>query len=203
MSHLEVTSPSHLTDHHTSTTVNGNSQALEDALEHVYRYFDSYSRMDEVLTFKSRLNRVDWLRLLGEVWSDIDNTSMYYNRLRSILKTTGPIRELMTPDENAAYDALPETVTVYRGCGRVNMMGMSWSLDRETANSFPHKVEEPLLVTATVPKSRVLAVKLDRGEHEVLTFSAKLVYQEPSMPPTSEWWESRRRAAEADLFATL
>jgi hypothetical protein len=77
MSHIEVQYPSHLIDHHAFTTVNGNSQALEDALEHVYRYFDSYSRMDEVLTFKTRLNRSDWLKLLGVVWSDCDNTSMY------------------------------------------------------------------------------------------------------------------------------
>jgi hypothetical protein len=114
---------------------------------------------------------------------------------------------MMSPEENAAYDALPDKVIVYRGCGKTNMMGMSWSLDREIANRFPHtqryKVCEPLLITATVPKSRVLAVKLDRAENEVLTFSAKLVFQEPSIPPTSEWWEARRRAEAADLFATL
>lgn len=116
-----------------------------------------------------------------------------------------PIREMMGPEENSAYDALPDTVTIYRGCGQANIMGMSWSLNKETANSFPHthryKVPDPLLVEAIVSKRKILAVKLDRDEEEVITFSARLVSQQPSIAPTREWCEKRAAEEKAKFEA--
>jgi hypothetical protein len=173
------------------------SRALDAAREYVYRYGDSYNRMEYVMAFKNRLNRSNWLTLLGEVLPDCDNLCSYYNLLRRTLKTAGPIREMMTPEENAAYDALPDKVTIYRGCGQANMIGMSWSLDKDTANSFPYthryKVRDPLLLTATVSKCKILAVKLESDEDEIVTFSAKPVSQEPSTAPTPEYWEARKQ----------
>jgi len=53
---------------------------------------------------------------------------------------------------------------------------ISWSRNKAIANRFPytnrHKVPEPLLVTATVAKGNVLAVKLGRDEDGVITFGA-------------------------------
>jgi hypothetical protein len=43
-----------------------------------------------------------------------------------------------------------------------------------------YRQAEPLLVTATVPRDRVLAVKLDRNEAEVVTFDARRVAVEPA-----------------------
>jgi hypothetical protein len=71
---------------------------------------------------------------------------------------------------------LPEEFRVYRGCAEFNKAGVCWSLDREVAAKFPfllrYCVENPLLISATVQKSSVLAVKLDREEAEVITFAA-------------------------------
>jgi hypothetical protein len=58
---------------------------------------------------------------------------------------------------------------------------------REVAARFPtlnrYRQAEPLLVTATVRRDRVLAVKLGRGELELVTFHARRVAVEPL--PTS------------------
>jgi hypothetical protein len=93
------------------------------------------------------------------------------------LGTEGPLPAMMTADEQTAYSSLPEEVRVYRGCGPGNIKGASWSLDRSQAERFPRLIRywssTPLLVTATVAKANILAVKLGRDEHEVITFSAR------------------------------
>ena len=84
----------------------------------------------------------------------------------------------MTAEELAVWNALPDVVNVYRGCGADNIHGACWSLSKEVAAGFAqlnrYQVAEPLLVAATVAKADVLAVKLDREEAEVITLRATL-----------------------------
>lgn len=67
------------------------------------------------------------------------------------------------------------------------MDGLSWSLDREIASKFPflnrYRVAKPVLITATVSKSKILALKLDRGEREVITLVPKRVSVEQLVAP--------------------
>ena len=79
---------------------------------------------------------------------------------------------MMDEDERAAWRALPDVVTVYRGCSQVNMNGLSWSLRRDTAANFPRLNRymppsgfEPLLLTGEVAKGRITAVSLARDRH--------------------------------------
>lgn len=148
---------------------------------------DSYSRAEALVELAFQLPDAQWHRVLGKNWSTCDNLGVYRTRLRKLLPDTGPVRPMMTPDEQAAYDALPEQVTIYRGCGPVNKQGASWSLDRRVAERFPflmrYRTPRPLLITATVRKSQVLALKLDRGEAEVITFGAQVLSVEPATQP--------------------
>lgn len=140
---------------------------------------DSYSRMESLLELRARMNQAEWLQAVGEHWTCCDNIGAYRLRLRRLLPETGPVPQLMTPEEAAAYEALPSLLTAYRGCGPANMLGASWSLDRETAARFPtlhrYRQAEPLLVTARVRKHHVLAVKLGREEAEIITFRARRI----------------------------
>jgi hypothetical protein len=43
----------------------------------------------------------------------------------------------MESAEADAYRALPDRLTIYRGCCERNLLGASWSLERETAARFP------------------------------------------------------------------
>ncbi len=132
-----------------------------------------------------KLRYQDWLRLLGEYWSSFGSVTCYTERLREILPTVGPVRTMMTVEENAAYDALPIMVTIYRGCDAGSKLGPCWSLNREVANRFPflalYEAKVPTLVTACVRKSRVLAIKLD-GEEEIIAFEV-LVEKVESVSP--------------------
>jgi hypothetical protein len=132
------------------------------------RFANSFTRMGAVIDLIGEIPSKEWLAMLGDSWSDCDNIRDYRGILRNWLGTSGPIREMMTPEENAAYDALPERVTCHRGCDASAMVGSSWTLDWNVANRFPflarYRVPSPVVVTATVKKNRILAVKLDRDE---------------------------------------
>ncbi|MDP9052204.1 MAG: hypothetical protein M3O31_16015 [Acidobacteriota bacterium] len=159
---------------------------LEQAREQLI-FTTSHQRLDEIMEMLWDLGTADWLTILGENWTSCDYIAPYRDKLRKWLGSEGPIMEMMTPTEQAAYAALPEIVTVYRGCGPSNLRGASWSLDRDVANEFPsfarYRTDVPVVVTARVRKSHILAVKLDREEAEVITFSARAIKTEPATPP--------------------
>lgn len=140
----------------------------------------SYEKMGAILDLLRSGVPIDyktWLRIVGENWSGCDNIFAYHKLLKCFLPKEGPVVEMMTADELAAYEALPDTVTIYRGCGKKNKNGASWTLDKNIASKFPflnrYRVPDPILVTATVDKCHILAVKLGRNESEVITFNAK------------------------------
>lgn len=108
----------------------------------------------------------------------------YIPILKRVLGCRGPIRSIMDIEENKCYDALPETVTVYRGCSADATSGLCWTLDEQVANSFPFltrfKATTPVVIRARAKKDRILAVKLDRNETEVITFSPRPMSVKPA-----------------------
>jgi hypothetical protein len=150
----------------------------EQGLEAV-RYANSYTRAPIVLDIQQHMERSDWLRIVRDEWDGIDNLSKFRRQFKNALGFKGPLPDMMTPKEQQRYDALPAQVTIYRGCSFFDkdaggLHGMSWTLDFEVAKAFPtlgrYRVEYPVVYRATVKKSRILAVKLERGEEEVITF---------------------------------
>lgn len=156
------------------------------------KFSNSYTRLGNLIDLASKMERKEWLKLLGEEWSGCDNIAQYRLLLKRILpQDTMPILEMMTDEEQAALDALPDTITLFRGCGNHNKVGASWTLDRGIAEKFPflnrYRVKNPLLVTARIKKENVIAYKMDREEHEIITFSARRIKTEPiTEPPVME-----------------
>jgi hypothetical protein len=93
---------------------------------------------------------------------------------------------MMTSEENSAYDALPDVVTIFRGCDAetASLPGASWSLSKDVANLYPFLgrflAKKPTVLTACVPKHWVLAVKLERQEQEIITFAAEVKMIRPA-----------------------
>ena len=157
--------------------------SFDAARAYVYRYGSEYILMDLVLDFERRMRREDWLKLLGEVWTNVDNVREHLRDLRILLGTKGPLREMMKPKELTVYESLQDDVTIYRGCSARHLEGACWSLDRNVAASFPnrqrYRVPDPVLITATVNRSNILALKLERSEQEVIAFRVKRLSVEP------------------------
>lgn len=136
---------------------------------------NSFERMPFLVDVWWLCERGAWLKALGECWSRCDNVSQYRDELAEALGGEPlPVAQMMDAAELEAYEALPEEFTVYRGCYAENKWGMCWSTSKEVAERFPflnryRQSGQPLLIRATLKKSQVLAVKLDRDEFEVIT----------------------------------
>lgn len=137
------------------------------------RLCNSYERMPFLLSIYRKTVPLTWFKLLGDNWCNSDNIGQHAEALRGILAGN---REhwgaMMDGDELRAFDYLPDVLTVYRGCGLLNQIGLSWSLSRDVAVRFPflarYRAKSPRLLTATIRKSQVVAVKLDREELEIV-----------------------------------
>ena len=156
-----------------------------EELKEALRYSDSYSRLATLIELGGVTASFEWLTMLGESWSCCDNISEYMVELFDSHfgcrhPDDLPIREMMSNDEQAEYDALPDFVTVYRGCYAPNKWGLSWSLSEEVATKFPtlsrYRMEgQPLLVRATAKKENIVALKNDRNEAEIITHRPKQI----------------------------
>lgn len=142
----------------------------------------SYERLPVLLDWSGWIGDADWLRVLGEEWDGFDNIGPYADELGEAVAVNngwdwdgGLIELLMDDAERQAFAQLPDVLTIYRGCYAVNKWGFSWSLDRDIAERFPFLGRyggkgRPLLVKATIHKNKVAALKLGRGESEIVTF---------------------------------
>jgi hypothetical protein len=150
----------------------------EQARDILYRCCDSYTRLPQLIALHSQMESGEWFRLLGEFWSVCDNISIYLVELRLLLPSHGPVVEMMNPQEVTSHQSLPDHVTVFRGCGPNNIQGACWSLDIDIAKRFPsmnrYRQVQPLLVTATVKKDSVLAIKLNRDEAEIIALQIEI-----------------------------
>lgn len=155
---------------------------FEEAEERL-RFCNSNTRLGALVDLMYEMRTSAWLKLLGRYWTVCDNISDYSLELFEGFEGYAPAKQMMTRAEWKRYQLLPDTVTIFRGCGPDNQNGLSWSLDRQVAETFPflnrYKVDEPLLVTARVRKEDIIALKDGRGESEVITFDPEFITVEP------------------------
>jgi hypothetical protein len=156
-------------------------------------FSDSFYRMHKIIDMffhKYRLNYEDWCKLIGDWWSSCDFTSLHKNTLKYLLNAPTP--EMMDEEELNVYNALPDTVTVYRGCGTKNKTGASWSLNKDVARKFPYfaryRADVPMLLTGRVKKADIVAVKLGRNEQEVISFNVRRIKTEVLPKPSPNEW---------------
>lgn len=139
---------------------------------------DSYTRAEALLRvyFHKVLSRNDWFKRAGEEWSGCDNIGLYRLRFARILRgaNRAELDLMMDAGERATLTALPEMLTVYRGCYEFNRIGLSWTLSEDVARAFVTKYRRyvcegkaPLLLTGLVRKSTCV-LKLERCEQEVI-----------------------------------
>lgn len=91
-------------------------------------------------------------------------------------------------DEKAAIKALPEVVTIYRGCVDFNQVGYSWTTDREKAKWFAGRSfgsTTRMVLRGIANKSNVLAFLAGRGESEIVIHPEQVIDVE-----IDEQWET-------------
>jgi hypothetical protein len=122
--------------------------------------------------------------LLVTVWMDSENIHQNLDAWRDLWSVASKSQEngygaihphVMDDEELAAFQALPETVTVYRGTShRKVISGMSWTTDKTKAEWFatrfttPHQSKN--IAKGIIAKKDILAYLIGRGESEVVAF---------------------------------
>ncbi len=152
----------------------------DEARAYMGRYEDDAERLVELIELWGTLDRDDWTRLLGEHWTTCDQATHSADFLRLLLSEEPlPIAGMMTERERVKLAALPEELTVYRGCAPYNTNGICWTLRRRIAVGFPCDGDwPPLLLIGRVKRSRVVALKMDRDEDEIISFEVREVHRE-------------------------
>lgn len=151
--------------------------SLEDARAFFRKWTSSAGRMSLIVKINARMDRSEWLTLLGENWLRCQDLEERRADLRKLLGTAGPLLEMMSAEALEQYRALPREVVIYRACDAKRLKGLDWSLhggDAERGLSeLAGVVEDPVLVIAAVAKQRILAL-IPCGEgFKVVTFSEK------------------------------
>ena len=107
-------------------------------------------------------------------------------------------RLMMDEKEQLYFDALPDEVTIYRGCnikelnylkkkGNTSCLGISWTTDRGIAEFFAFRVgnKDRVVVSAVVKKSSIITFINNRDEYEcifldIFSINPQIVTQEPT-----------------------
>ena len=80
---------------------------------------------------------------------------------------------MMGSKEMRALRALPEIITIYRGCYPNNRSGLSWSTDKEIAAGFTlqnryQQLGQPRLLLESRIKRGHAVLMLERNEQEII-----------------------------------
>lgn len=117
------------------------------------------------------LDDAKYWSLLSSIWTDTENAWQNLDEWRRLFNSNRPKRyRLMDRDEILAYDSLPETVKVYRGCQKgINEDGISWTLKRDKAQWFATRFsKDGVVLEKEISKRDIIAVFTNRNEFEVI-----------------------------------
>jgi hypothetical protein len=122
------------------------------------------------------LHGAEFWELLHEVWTNSENC--WQNKKEWASYFTGGRADLfMTDEDRAAFAAMPDDLTIYRGINdKGDPCGFSWTLDISVAEKFARawrrNGEGGRLLHRVVKKSDVFAYTDRRNEKEIIYLKA-------------------------------
>lgn len=154
--------------------------------EHYLNLHGSHNRLEALARIVSRIadDECYW-RCVGDVWTGDDSPSRNGTLWAAFWSSDRPGRAAcMSDEERAALGALPASVPVWRGVGRRDDAGWSWTTDPERAIWFARwhvdndrvavlygrssRPTVPMVKVGTVARDRILALFSGRGESELV-----------------------------------
>lgn len=120
--------------------------------------------------FADKMSDQEYWRLAGRLWIDQENPEDFPDEWKARFTAERPEKHhIMTESEREAFDALPDTFTIYRGGPEAKRDVLSWTTDLKTARWFAdrYKGGHPVW-RSTIAKTDALALWLGRGESEVV-----------------------------------
>lgn len=135
--------------------------------------FGSQSRLGAMLCYLRGSSRSVFWPVMVEWWTCCDATWPWRRALLRELRRHGPGLDYQSAEDRSRFAALPDPITVFRGCSRDRVRAVSWSTDPEVAAGFARghrgiSVPDPVVAQAEIDKAAVFAVINDRDENEIL-----------------------------------
>ena len=134
---------------------------------------------------KDHMSREDFSTMLADAWTQTENPNRDPNVSLTMaarwFRAADPMY-LMSEEEREVFASFEVGATVYRGVavGR-NPMGLSWTDNFEKASWFAHRFdragETGYVQTAQVPRNKMLAYFLRRGEYELVVDTKNLAIE--------------------------
>lgn len=105
-------------------------------------YLQSLDRGILLVRLQKAMPATSWAKLFIEHWTGVETADYILSDLKQAIAQVGltSLREHMTEDDKDKYESLPDVLTVYRGCANGGD-GLSWTLDKNTAQLFVHRKE--------------------------------------------------------------
>ncbi|BAL84951.1 hypothetical protein SELR_pSRC101440 (plasmid) [Selenomonas ruminantium subsp. lactilytica TAM6421] len=116
----------------------------------------------------------DYSRYLKKSWLDEEDPNQDKNVSREeIVAYFRKAAKLMTPEEQAYFDRLPASITIYRGVSPHRATyGLSWTADKEKASWFKGRYEKEgeqgKLLKATIDKKHAICYIDELQEKELV-----------------------------------
>ena len=140
---------------------------------------------------------IDW-------WNVCDGTLAWRKTIIDTLRSRSADRpgiEFLGGDDRKFFDKLSWPLRVYRGCGRRQVRGISWTVDRERAEFFARggrfpPPRYPVIATAEIERSDIFFVSAQRNEDEIVLdpHRVRKLKLEPLRPcPSGKRLERRSR----------
>lgn len=134
---------------------------------------ESSNRLKQMLDEVDCLPTEAFWRIFQEVWPTCDGTWAQQEALLDLLRFHWPFDAYLGKADRGFYESLPDVISVFRGCSRDRLFGLSWSTDWTVAETFArgHRgiyVPNPIIAEAKISKAWILAVSTARGEGEIL-----------------------------------
>jgi len=164
-----------------ATDRRAKARAARDWPQYVFSYPRPYRR-DGFSLIRDRLSDSEYWELLREMWIDTELPNLNRQRawwLRLFKSSRENRSELMTPNEREALSTLPDPVKIYRGAAPEYARGLSWTTDPERAKWFAERYSawDGKVFACEIPKTKILAYFLERGEDEVVIDPSRVHYQ--------------------------
>src|SRR4051812_5017664 len=133
----------------------------------------SERRLPEMLDLIAWKSAHEFWPIFLKNWATCDDVWNYNLLLPELFRHAGPATSFLDECTRAFFDSLADEITVYRGCHRGRVSGISWTTDRKVASEFASghrgiRVIDPALATGLVRKENIFAVFCGRNEREIL-----------------------------------
>lgn len=143
----------------------------KDFSTHVWMHERPY-RWEAFCNISSLLNDDEYWTLARSIWIDSENIWQLIPIIHDALTANERLSSrslMMTAEEREFLNELPDEITIYRGAGKENHKGYSWTVDKETAKWFATRLRNVgELLTGRIQKSNIIAYISGRNEDEII-----------------------------------